>query len=308
MYAQVEKTKENKSRAVANSVGQKKSNTKQGFGFVDNRPEAVVKRSLQSIQKKDLKAIQRATIIKHHSKELDYENHNKVQDKQEVGVKMEAVLDAADPAQGTATTMTPDDLYQSLRTYWPGDNYIQGHLLNARLGGQAKTENLFPITEDANKRHAEFELVAKQALLEQHELHKAGSPYFKIGYNVEVTDNSTTPNFDDSPNSTLNCELTKIGTSGVIKTINSSPILSVRGKSTDKVSQDLDNANWGYAKTPSGGNSTGSGSGLGKTEWQNAADIKKLPDFQSKFPSGVANLRGGRIRAFGGKVLSIELK
>jgi hypothetical protein len=37
MYEQVEKPKENKSRAVANSVAQKKSNIKQGFGFVDNR-------------------------------------------------------------------------------------------------------------------------------------------------------------------------------------------------------------------------------------------------------------------------------
>ena len=39
MYAHVEKAKENKSRAVANSVGQKKSNIKQGAGFVDNRKE-----------------------------------------------------------------------------------------------------------------------------------------------------------------------------------------------------------------------------------------------------------------------------
>ncbi|MCL1128027.1 hypothetical protein L2764_27180, partial [Shewanella surugensis] len=34
--------KENKSRAVANSIGQKKSNGKQGFSFVDNRPNAVL--------------------------------------------------------------------------------------------------------------------------------------------------------------------------------------------------------------------------------------------------------------------------
>ena len=39
MYEQIEKTKENKNGAVANSVVQKKSNGKQGFGFVDNRPE-----------------------------------------------------------------------------------------------------------------------------------------------------------------------------------------------------------------------------------------------------------------------------
>ncbi|WP_421854433.1 hypothetical protein [Marinomonas sp.] len=37
MYEQIEKPKENKSRAIANSVAQKKSNGKQGFEFVDNR-------------------------------------------------------------------------------------------------------------------------------------------------------------------------------------------------------------------------------------------------------------------------------
>ena len=49
MYAQVEKTKENKSSAVANSVCQRKNNMTQGFGFVDNRPEAVTQRKLQEM-------------------------------------------------------------------------------------------------------------------------------------------------------------------------------------------------------------------------------------------------------------------
>ncbi|KJY93140.1 hypothetical protein TW84_04510 [Vibrio neptunius] len=49
MYTQVEKIKENRSRSVANSVGQKKSNGKQGFGFVDNRIETVAQKKLQSI-------------------------------------------------------------------------------------------------------------------------------------------------------------------------------------------------------------------------------------------------------------------
>lgn len=39
MYAQVEKTKENKSRAVANSVTQKKSNVKQDIRFLRNLPQ-----------------------------------------------------------------------------------------------------------------------------------------------------------------------------------------------------------------------------------------------------------------------------
>lgn len=47
MYEQVEKSKENKSKSIANSVDLKKSKGKQGFGFVDNRPEAVAQRKLK---------------------------------------------------------------------------------------------------------------------------------------------------------------------------------------------------------------------------------------------------------------------
>ncbi len=49
MYEQIEKPKENKSRAVANSVGRKKSNVTQGFGFVDNRHEAIMQKKAQSL-------------------------------------------------------------------------------------------------------------------------------------------------------------------------------------------------------------------------------------------------------------------
>lgn len=48
MYTQVEKPKKDKSRAVGNSFTQKKSDGKQGFGFVDNRSEAVRQRKLQA--------------------------------------------------------------------------------------------------------------------------------------------------------------------------------------------------------------------------------------------------------------------
>lgn len=47
MYAQVEKPKENKSRAIADSVDQKKSNGKQDLEFVDNRTEALTQRKLK---------------------------------------------------------------------------------------------------------------------------------------------------------------------------------------------------------------------------------------------------------------------
>lgn len=42
MYEQVEKSKENRSRAVA----QKNNVVKQGFGFVDNRPQAIAQQKL----------------------------------------------------------------------------------------------------------------------------------------------------------------------------------------------------------------------------------------------------------------------
>lgn len=46
MYAHVEKPKENKSKAIANSVAQKKNDTRPSFTFVDNRPD---KYSMQMI-------------------------------------------------------------------------------------------------------------------------------------------------------------------------------------------------------------------------------------------------------------------
>ncbi|MCL1128020.1 hypothetical protein L2764_27145, partial [Shewanella surugensis] len=46
------KPKENKSRAITTSAVQKKSSTKQGFGFVDNRPEVAVQRKFQDMANK----------------------------------------------------------------------------------------------------------------------------------------------------------------------------------------------------------------------------------------------------------------
>jgi hypothetical protein len=49
MYAQKENSKENRSKAVANSAGQKKSNAGQGVGFVDKRPEKIAQRKMREI-------------------------------------------------------------------------------------------------------------------------------------------------------------------------------------------------------------------------------------------------------------------
>ena len=47
MHLQMEMPKENKSRSVANTVNQNKSNDKQGFGFVNNRPEVIAQKEIQ---------------------------------------------------------------------------------------------------------------------------------------------------------------------------------------------------------------------------------------------------------------------
>jgi len=70
MYAQVEKSKENKSRAIAKSLAQKKSNVKQGFGFIDNRPNTITQRKLQEVingaQTKQLKNTNDSVIQRVH--------------------------------------------------------------------------------------------------------------------------------------------------------------------------------------------------------------------------------------------------
>lgn len=55
MYTQAEKSKENKSRVVADSVAQKKSNDETDNGFVDNRQKAVTQKAL----KKEIAVVQR---------------------------------------------------------------------------------------------------------------------------------------------------------------------------------------------------------------------------------------------------------
>lgn len=77
MYVQIEKPKENKRRAVANSVAQRKGFVEQNFGFVDNRPEAISQRKLKALSDinhltKQLSGIQRKA-------NNDYQAHKSAQ-------------------------------------------------------------------------------------------------------------------------------------------------------------------------------------------------------------------------------------
>lgn len=172
MYAQIDKPKENKSRAVANSVTQKKRNVKQSFGFVDNRPEAVSQRKLQiqidtysnAIQratgteieaanaqlKKGVNIIQRVTSIDHETTQFDTENQQIANFP--VGTRMRAILDPAYPVLGSATSNGATPLLRQICNMF-NPNLEQTHLLNADIGGFGVYENLYPMTPRANRLH-----------------------------------------------------------------------------------------------------------------------------------------------------------
>lgn len=50
MYAQLDKSKENKRRSVANSVTMKKNSVKEDTGFVNNRPRTIVQRTVKIVE------------------------------------------------------------------------------------------------------------------------------------------------------------------------------------------------------------------------------------------------------------------
>jgi hypothetical protein len=64
MRTHAEKSKEGKSRAVANSVAQEKSSVKQGFGFADNRPDSFFQRKINAFTAANKQTTQRATRYK----------------------------------------------------------------------------------------------------------------------------------------------------------------------------------------------------------------------------------------------------
>ncbi|NOQ28165.1 MAG: hypothetical protein GQ564_22615 [Bacteroidales bacterium] len=67
MYEQVDKLKENKSRAVANSVEQRKGKINRGIPFIDNRPKAIVQKKLIKSMRQDNQTAQLQTLKNNNS-------------------------------------------------------------------------------------------------------------------------------------------------------------------------------------------------------------------------------------------------
>ena len=94
MFTHDNKSKEHKSRAVANSITQKKSRGDQGSGFVDNRPES-----------KSIKNIQRFMNLKNSEKKLVYNLKS-----QKCNI-IQKYHDTADDNDFNTTFSTENDIY-----------------------------------------------------------------------------------------------------------------------------------------------------------------------------------------------------
>ena len=99
--------------------------------------------------------------------------------KEVVGTKMEAkVLGPDHPQGGTPDPSASKGHIQGMKTKYPKEKYIRGHLLNDNLGGPGLAANLFPITAQANSLH--YQKVEKDIKQEVNDNH------YYMYYSVEV--------------------------------------------------------------------------------------------------------------------------
>lgn len=143
MYAQVGKRKENKSRAVANSVAQKKRGVKQDLGFVDNR--VPVSHNIETIQR--IKTVTVTNTINNY--DSGWVQSETLSQGVEAGPRAEA--------QAVAKIA--------------GGSWVGGHMVNDRLGGSGGFSNIVPITSSMNNKHHTIENDA------QKKVGNGGTPY-----------------------------------------------------------------------------------------------------------------------------------
>jgi len=151
MYAQVEKPKENKGRAVANSVAKKKNNMKQGFGFVDNR-----------LNKKEpiLLVYNPRTYIQNPN----YHLRSQTRGGQNSTVTLGAGAFAMQGNGTNADANRPGGM-RGARTQFPEESFKAGHILNAEFGGSGTSNaNLIILTAAGNAAHRAFDQPVKHAI------------------------------------------------------------------------------------------------------------------------------------------------
>ncbi len=127
-----------------------------------------------------------------------------------VGKKMCANIDPQDEKTGSSASgdrQTHMHLLHYLSNKW-GTRIIRGHLLNDHLGGLSIEENLFPISDSANKNH----LNKIEKYVKGYTYGKPQSGEFvrpqRIGYKVEVFNSDNTQQFNEfNPQTEFRCDV-----------------------------------------------------------------------------------------------------
>jgi len=180
-----------------------------------------------------------------------------------VGHKTEAKLDWNDTRKGTAPEDPVNDPVHKLNGQYGERNFVRGHLLNARLGGLGIWDNMFPITGEANKKHASgIEATAKEYLIAAKGLDDAlGHKLFThtVQYNVQAIADSPN-NFLTNPNGRFVCTvaLRDFWGNRVPDYPDQSDVVLSKHQHLDRGQETaLDKMGWGYNKTDGGHNRSG---------------------------------------------------
>lgn len=248
------------SQSVATSNSQAFQTNYPNFSFEDNRPIMRMQREQSSAMNSGDDPVQRATDITLERQNIGWPIPNYTY---QVGHKVEARLDWNDPRKGTAPETPANDPVHKLNRIHGERNFVRGHLLNARLGGLGIWDNMFPITGEANKKHASgIEATAKEYLIAAKAIDDAnneGILTHRVHYNVQATAESPN-NFMTNPNGKFvgTVGLRDWGGNEVEGYPDRSDVILSKHEHLDRGQElALDNMGWGYNQTPAGTARTG---------------------------------------------------
>lgn len=128
MYTQIEKSHVNKGGTVANTATQKKSSKKQGFGLVDNRPEAITQRKSKEATSSGVLPLQlRTSKIVETSARKHYHDGWGAKYK----IQNDTALEAKVPDSVKGSGEVPLGIYESgPRWFHKGEQYKKGKKCN----------------------------------------------------------------------------------------------------------------------------------------------------------------------------------
>ncbi len=185
---------------------------------------------LQAYKISNSRPIQFATTIEHGTDNFSYTDGTGQTVTQEVGTWMEAHLDPTEQREGTSPGAELDNLMTALGNIYPQQRMIRGHLLNGNLGGLGVLENLFPITNKANRLH--------ETQVENHIKNEITNGE-EIDYHVTVEESGLEENDADA---TFHCEAWRDDDTKIIdKNIDSFPSANRRNSAaTEDLQEDED--------------------------------------------------------------------